>query len=484
MSKEEKEFAIRNVHIDIIKRMAADIEGNADSYSFFQLDERQKKLQSDLHKFEAKNIAIACAEKGIDFDEAEFYDENERISRLCLDLKAKIRVKMNELEQDGKCANQAEIVQTKANISSSVPAGNDLTQPVSNENSNASIVQQNVQEMQSSAVEFTNFEGIFKWKNFETNVKEKLAENPELSNEQKYMALAAACTGTEAEQIVHHLGENNFEKAFEKLQWLSGSKYKQTQYAIHELLKIEQLNCQDGFETMSTVKRVGEIVNFLEHNDGKEFVKWVPFLLINRLNGDARLAWERQVKIQAKSWAHAGTDRLMYEYIPDWQDVRLFLEDEAELHMQRFTSVIESSFEGNALAGQPNIDKASQLCAKSNVNKQQIQKRTNNHCDCVERHPIHKCEEILAMNLSQRKAYMIYEKICMQCLWTSHPGSDCVDPLANRYCLRCAPTRIKHNSLLCPVSYEKAQQKKKLAIVTPMNSTPNWHAGNNNDGDW
>lgn len=36
----DKEFAIRNVHIDTIKRAKADIEKNIDSYGYYALDER------------------------------------------------------------------------------------------------------------------------------------------------------------------------------------------------------------------------------------------------------------------------------------------------------------------------------------------------------------------------------------------------------------------------------------------------------------
>lgn len=68
MSKEEKELAMRNAHIDTIKRTKNDIEENIDKYGFFDLDEKVIKLQSDWHKLESKNLQIECVQKGEEFD--------------------------------------------------------------------------------------------------------------------------------------------------------------------------------------------------------------------------------------------------------------------------------------------------------------------------------------------------------------------------------------------------------------------------------
>lgn len=453
MSKDEKDFAMRNVHIDTIKRMKADIDKNVDNYSYFALDERLKKIQSDLHKFEAKNLQIACADKGIEFDETAFGNENDEMGRLCLDLKAKIRIKMAELDK-----KENDLKSFAAEIEHS-----------STEIEQSAVRQGNAHETQSPKIEFPKFNGIFNWQRFEDGIKAKLAENATLTNEEKFIELTTACLGTEAEQIVTRLGDNDFEKAFEKLKGVYGSKYKQIHHAIHELLKIDRLTCSNGFEITSSVNKIDEIVKFLEQIGEKKFANWVPFLAIGKMDSDTRFAWERQIKIQAKSWAQAESERFMHEFVPDWPDVKVFLQDEAELHFQ---------YHKEAVVMQTGEKKAFAQASASDNNKKA---RINNHCDCDDRHPIHKCNVILAMNLSERINYMRKNKICIQCLWSAHPGGDCADPLANRFCLRCQPDKVKHNSLLCPISYEKARQR--MAIVTPMNSAPNWQA-NTNDEIW
>lgn len=93
---------MRSTHIATIKATQADIEKNIDSYSFFALDERAKKLQSDWHKVEAKNLKISTSENGVAFDAQKFFEENLQLDNLVMDLKAKIRTQMTQLEIKGK----------------------------------------------------------------------------------------------------------------------------------------------------------------------------------------------------------------------------------------------------------------------------------------------------------------------------------------------------------------------------------------------
>lgn len=62
--------------IATIKSMQADIDENMNGYSFFALDERAKKLQSDWHKIEAKNLKITGTENGVEFNMEDFSNEN------------------------------------------------------------------------------------------------------------------------------------------------------------------------------------------------------------------------------------------------------------------------------------------------------------------------------------------------------------------------------------------------------------------------
>lgn len=478
MSKDQKEFAMRNVFMDTIKRMQADIEQNIDGYSYFALDERVKKVQSDWHKFEAKNLAIACLEKGEEIDMAKFNEENEQIERLYLEMKAKIRTKMAELEKKENMANQAAFAATKdigiVNLGKSIDSNEAESENKMQVAMASAITQQKLNEKQAVVVEIVKFGGISEWAKFQAEINAKLISNSELSNEEKYQALAKACSGTKSESVVCQLADNDFEKAFNKLNWMFGSKYKQAQYFIHMLWNLPNLNGSNGYETISLVKRVEDIIVNLKQNLGENCEQWIAFVVIGKMDAEMRLAWERQIKIQAQSWASAENGHSANDYIPDWQAVKLFLEGEAELQLQDFSSVTGDTLaiQSSSKSQNQSYSSVAQANPSKSTGNQYKQKRTNNHCDCSERHPIHKCDVILAMDLSQRRKYMADEKICTQCLWSSHPGKDCVDPLANRFCLRCSPDKTKHNSLLCPVSFEKA--RKKEAIVTPMYSTPIW----------
>lgn len=499
MSKDDKDFAIRSVYIDTIKRMKADIDANVDGYSYFALDERQKKIQSDLHKFEAKNVQIACAGTGNDFNAAAFGVENDEISRLCLDLKAEIRMKMNELERREKCAIQAEIAPTKANIGSSESLGNDLASIELDKKSDTAVKKSSECKLQSSAVESTRVNeatelansllafDIGNWNEFEKEFTEKVEKSDKLKDEEKLALLFRKCAGTRAEVVLAQLNENDYTAAFESLRKSYGTAYGQVEFFTKNLMRLPALTNPNAMEFMSMVKGVDYCIEGMKRHLNANFDQVITFLVIDKLDKNTRLQWERHRKVLAASCTQSGNEYTPLSFVPDWQSLKSFLRDEAELCLQyggsgSFEAGTDKSQSYEALADRSGIQRASPVRANLTPYNHRNQKRVNNHCDCTDRHPIHKCGAILCMNLEERKAYMIEERVCMQCLWRAHPGSDCVDPLANRFCSRCAPDKIKHNSLLCPVSYGRAQQK--LAVVTPQNSMPNWHSSNDNDENW
>lgn len=110
LEKFEKDCVIRESYIKAIKQMAADVEENLASYAFYSLDERVKKLQSDIQKLEAKNLAVSCCvDKSSEFNQKNFDDENAATLNLGMDSKAKIRQRMAELSNENLMANQKEI---------------------------------------------------------------------------------------------------------------------------------------------------------------------------------------------------------------------------------------------------------------------------------------------------------------------------------------------------------------------------------------
>lgn len=495
MGKKEKDNAKskllvqRDFFFENLNRAMVQCDTEIDNWPSFEIESRIAKAQNDFQNIEMKTLAIIS-----DLDSGE--QEKKEAQAICIDAEKLLFCLTNKLKMkwailNGRVPKKEE--EASASLALNKKADDNVTGDLamSGGANSAELVDssQAVQQNKEEKIVIDKFIGIVGWDEFQTQVEVKLMSNEKLSEREKFEALAKACVGTAAEPIVCRLAMNDFKKAYNKLSWLFGSKYKQAMYYIHELLSYPQLNYPNGYEVIELVKKVDFIVDKFKRNLDDNLVHFIPWIVIDKMDVDSRFAWERQVKIQAESWAMQSNSQSANEYTTDWQSVKQFLEGEAELMLQEFAGVVDSTDTSDKLAqqagrkneiqGESMAFKSSSLdISQSYANTLQAnsgnRKEINNHCYCDTRHPIHKCDVLLAKNLSEREKYMEEESICTQCLWSAHPGKDCLDPLANRYCNRCAPTKVKHNSLLCPVSYDKAQEK--LAIVTPMNSFPNWQS--------
>lgn len=474
MSKDEKELAMRGAHIDTIKRMKNDIEENIDKYGFFDLDERVKKLQSDWHKLEAKNLQIKCEKKSKDFDVEHFDRENQEIGNLCMDLKAKIRTKMADLENEKEMANSGNGKSDDVSISDAEVIAQAIS-VASKENEQKSKVLENKKAIQieSSVLAFGMKFNTANWLEFEKEFSEKVNGNGQLNNVEKLKLLYTACSHTEAEPILALLSSNDYTQAFNKLRDTFGTAYVQTNFFVKQLTRIRALENPNAMDFSSLVNRVEDCIAHMQPHLVKGFEQLIPFIIIEKLDENTRLAWERHRKILASSCEQGASEFTQSSYIPDWQALKVFLEDEADFYLQYRgdTSGIEDEF-----AAQASNQIQNKVKVQAATSNQKQMSKVNSYCNCEYRHPLHKCPVFMALSLEERERKVARLGLCVRCL-RSHSG-ECLEPLNNQNCQRCWPKAVKHNGMLCPIRVQKA--KEALAIVTPINSQPAWKAGD----DW
>lgn len=456
----------RDFFAQAIKRIENEVNTQLDEWNFFHAEERAKKLYSEFEQFQQVVLEIVCNEQTKADVKSECEEKLTEIEALYYALMPKLREKMaaskTASEASGKC--------------DSPPTTSDMIK-------------------QTDYIDIGKFGGIPDWEKFDAQIKAKLVDK-QLSNKIKFDSLLKACVGTEAEGIVLGLSDNDFGKAYAKLDWLFGSKYKQTQYAINKLVQLPKLIYPNGFEISSLVNRVVELIKLLEQNHNTELQMWVPFVVISKMDAETRFAWERQLKIQAQSWS--TDEKKMRDFVPDWNAVKLFLSEEAELLLQNFGDTSDEdcpdkqAMDMNAMQAQkgqsktkvskPASDEAHCSYGKNNVvastSGAQATAPTPHRMDCVlcgphNVHALFKCPKFLAKTIEERVMVVSEQKLCMKCFEANHDGQ-CKNPKSNWRCERCKPEWVFHNSTLCD---------KNVFTAKPMvkqNTKPNA----NDDDDW
>lgn len=495
----EKDWCMRNVHIAAIKQMSIDIDTNIDSYAYFSLDERVKKVQSDMHKFESKNLAIMCNEKGTDFNEIEFNDENLAIVNLVMDLKAKIREKMAKLGEPNTMPN-VEVNTGKNEMELNTEGVQEGVQAISIQNEQAIQKATSIQNEQANHEEnkkqlmATIKFSVPDWHTFESEFNEKVIGNDKFSNEEKFILLLKACAASEAEHILARLSKKDVVVAFEALKRKFGTAYTQVNFFTETLFNIPILEEKIPSYYISLVHSVDWCVAGLKrHLDVDKFVHLIPAIVINKLHGEVRVNWERYRSILAKSCEQGDSTGKPIDYVPDWETVKLFLQDEADFQAQfGDSSKIKMSTTGDSEDKTTATSAKMQFTETTSAQALSFESRyrqgyPNMFCECSFWHPIHKCAKFMALNLNDRKQYIQDRKICSQCLLLAHMGTPCKDPKANEFCKRCdaCGEKVKHNSMLCIVSYRKANN---LAIVLPNQNNASvqqqQQTGDSWDDDW
>lgn len=488
----KKDWAMRNAHIQAIKSMKIDIDERIGIHSYFALDERVKKLQSDLHKFEAKNLAIICADTSVDFDENTFATENDAINNLVMDLKATIREKMAQLNVDKGESNT--LINRDETV---VGATNNAIENISDSGKDKLVVAETEESLQkqakknalSAAMASLKF-SVAEWHSFEEEYITKIKGNDTLLDEEKFSVLLNACASTEAMLVLSRSGETNSEIAFKSLKQKYGSAYAQANFFVNTLMHMQELIKPFPMQIASMINTVEYCMIGIERHLGKSDEKIIPFMVIDKFGGAMRGAWERYENVLALSCKQKDPIGEVDAYLPDWKAIKGFLQSEAEFSVQfgvddddvkakceTHTGDMYSTRTGKQnVVNQPgkNVQSTVSNESKAASSKKAVSGREakpNEFCRCDFWHPIHKCKEFIKLNMNGREEYIREWKICGQCLCKEHMGTSCVDPLANRFCNRCHPEKKKHNSLLCVVKYK---MMNSAASQLGWNDDENW----------
>lgn len=482
----ENALSKREFFVQAMKRLESEMSTDSSDWNLVFIDEKMIKLNSDFEKCEAQNMAAYSDEQSDETTKQDCLEQAKAIEHLYCTLKSKLRTRIAALSSENEKS---------------------LNENEANENERLTTTSKKDDKINTpTTVEIDKFGGIEQFDKFEAQIKSKLQENTDLSNDIKFDSLVMACVGTEAERIVLMLSENNFEKAFEKLKWLYGSCYKQAHHGVQKLLNTAKLICPNAYETVSLVKQVDGILAFLKEKCGDKFeVNWIPLVIIEKMDMETRYAWERQCKVQARSWGESDVKYSMYKFMPDWQALKSFLMEEAELQLQypfdeeandqkakddfSFTQENKSSVNMQTDTQQPNASAEAQLLKQGNyesatsshAQKYAMQKlrdanapsNTCPMCPSKSFHPLYKCTKFLGMTIFDRVKVVSEHKLCMRCFYSDHSGP-CADPRSNKPCDRCKPALVYHNSTIC--------EKNQFIGKPMMKSTP--PSGANNADDW
>lgn len=491
MAKSVKgELAMRKALIAAIKNAETAIDSAIDSMVWHELDERQKKLQSDYQKFESKSLAILGMDAEI--EKAKFEKENEEMAELCVKLKAKVKQKMAQLDAkamekraDDTAAQAAAAVGAQKNAQQS----NVIEKKVEGDSDEKSVAineKTDSQKAGSASIGLPSLRfSIPEWHHFEKEFDAKVMKNEGLNDDLKLTALLIACEQTEAGRLLARLGERNVATAFNELKETFGTSYAQADYFTQALLSIPNLSAKSPQEYLSLVNSVDYCIAGLNrHIENENCVHLIPFMVLSKLDCQTRSNWERYRSMLLKTCDEKET------FLPDWCTMKGFLQDEAH-YQARFNLATGDSdasdswhCDGKSTAETKAHDKLAlasgvKTQAQSDQAHASWQSKPNLHCDCDVWHRLHKCPDFLAMTINQREKYIRDRNVCGQCLLTAHMGVPCEDPKANQYCYRCSTykEKVKHNSMLCKVTYNKVNN---IAIVTPANSQAAW----NSSDDW
>lgn len=458
--KDEKKTAVANerkeFYAEAIKRTSMSVSSNLGSWNIFMIEEKAKILKADFDKFSLKVMACLCENDVQKAEKAKGYEEMLEIENLYCETMAKLKERMAMLQIGEEANNQEDGKGTEFALGKC---------------EKVSIPEKETNECKSGELAFDTVKfSVANWSDFEKDFTEKVNVNDQLSNEKKLELLYKACAYTEAEPILAQLSNNDYAEAFGKLQKTFGTAYMQTSFFVKQLMRIEALENPNAMELISLVKHVDNCIARMKTHLVDGFEQLIPFLIVEKIDENTRLAWERHRKALASSCEKSASTFTQKTYIPDWNTLKLFLEDEADLLVQFRNEAAGIDNEFLAEASKKIQSDVKVQAATSNKNQMA---KVNVYCECTNRHQFHKCPEFMALGLADREKKVAQLNLCVRCL-RSHKYGDCYEETNNTNCRACWPTVVKHNSMLCPVRVKKMKGNEAMAIVTPMNMQPAW----------
>ncbi|XP_031637052.1 uncharacterized protein LOC116349652 [Contarinia nasturtii] len=301
-------------------------------------------------------------------------------------------------------------------------------------------------------------------------------DNDKVKTIVKFQNLQAACVGPAKGALGEwDLTDENYSKAWERLQSIYEDDYMQVQSFMQKLAELPQINGSTSKTIRDTIdivqKHIHGLKRYVEMNDNHPYV---VFAVISKMDTDTYRAWEKYRPSLTKACtANDGTETNNAirpgKHIPTWSELEQFLEGEVTIrvHAER-RSNIEKSQPSNALAPKKQLKRLGKNTKNEfNANSQ----RTTKCSSCDGSHTIYTCQEFKDMNLVSRLNRVAERELCVRCLWKGHIGQ-CKNKRNNQPCPKCLPDHKYHNSMLCPNTISSANAAMK--VVGDQNKRKNW----------
>lgn len=437
----------QNYYENKIKHLIEQINNNAifPQWTKGDISERQKMLNDWAKHLENIHIDVMC-----DLDDATQSDfrEDETLSSSTISAKAKLANRLDEF--NAPTSNQVDNASIDLN---DVSVGND----------NALRIGKNKIEIEVQQTDsngnipnvWGKFDGDYaKWKSFHDRWVASMHDNKKVKTIVKFQNLQAACVG-EAKGALGEwdLTEENYSKAWERLQKIYEDDYMQVQSFMQ---KLNDLPAMNG----STSKNIREIIDIVHKHihglqryiDLNDKHPYVVFAVISKMDTDTYRAWEKYrpslVKAQTANDDDVENDASRPgKHIPTWSELERFLEGEVTIR-------VHAERRPNHELSQPNIMQMSKKQQKR-FGKQQNRESNADFSGtmkcviCGDAHMIYKCQTFIDLSIVGRLNQVTEHELCVSCLRKSHAGR-CMNKRNNQACPKCLPDKKYHNSLLCP----------------------------------
>lgn len=316
------------------------------------------------------------------------------------------------------------------------------------------------------------FDGEYeKWQSFRDRWIAAMHNNENVPAITKFQNLKAACVGQANGALGEwDLTEENYNKAWERLQAIYEDDYMQMQAFMLQLDKLPTMNKASSVSIRNLLDTVHQHIHGVErYVKVDEKHPYVVFAVINRMDTETYRAWEKHRPTLAKASTQTNesfgnNDTIDTnivrpgKHIPTWNELEQFLESEVTIRVHA-----EKRNDGKDEEITNPSTKQYNFKHQNFENKQRV--REFLQCVlCDDIHPIYRCESFKAMNLTDRKEHVNQNNLCQRCLRKNHDGR-CDRKENNEECPKCKPASKFHNSLLCPSS----ELKLKLALLAREN---------------
>lgn len=297
------------------------------------------------------------------------------------------------------------------------------------------------------------FEGGYsKWPAFRDIFWAVFGTHVELSPAQKLFHLRGKTRG-EANQIVSRfdLVDENFQLAWDALK----DRYENPRILVHQQMKYFFGIPAAQHETPKSIRQIQRGIN-----DSLSIFKSYK---IQTQNWDPILVYHCATKLPEESlraWEDSITN---HKQLPTWEQMDTFLTKRIE--------ILETIFDMK----KPNSRDNQQSHHKSQSFQSRMDSTSHTTCKkCNQNHPLRICDNFKALSVKDRIKFVYSNKICANCLSSTHMKTNCTSTKSCRECQK------KHHTLLHlqPNQYRNTSQYNRVSQRTPIqqhsteNNTP------------